>query len=126
MKRFYISLALVAVALGICVLGAVTVSKMVDEINNDLTVLQQYATGEYYPLAKKESKKLAEKWNKYQNYLIVFVNMNRIDELSEKVFSVSDYCTKESKDHLNATLSEIQFLILDIKDAEIFSLFSFL
>jgi len=126
MKRFYISIVLVTVALLLCFLGAVTVSKMVDEINGDISVLQVLAKNEDYQKAKNEALKLGEKWNKYQNYLIVFVNMARIDELSEKVFSVKDYCTKESKDHLNATLSEIEFLILDIKDAEIFSLFSFL
>lgn len=126
MKRFYLSIVLVLVALGICVLGAFSVSGMVDELKCDIGELKQNAKEENFPLAKQKALYLAEKWNKYQNYFIVFVNMNRIDELSEKVFSVSDYCTKESLDHLNATISEIEFLINDIKDAEIFSLFSFL
>lgn len=126
MKRFYISIIFVTLALIICITGSLTVSKMVDDINNDLEIIVKAAKQEDYSVAKQESKKLAEKWNKYQNYLIVFINMNRIDEISEKVFSVTDYCTKESKDHLNATLSEIVFLITDIKDAEKFSLFLFL
>lgn len=126
MKRFYISLVLVIVAFSLCVLGAFTVSRMVDEINADIAVLEKAAKQEDYLTAQQNAEKLAEKWNKYQNYLIVFVNMARIDELSEKVFSVKDYCTKESKDHLNATISEIVFLVTDIKDAETFSLFSFL
>ena len=126
MKRFYISLVLVIVAFSLCVLGAFTVSRMVDEINADIAVLEKAAKQEDYLTAQQNAEKLAEKWNKYQNYLIVFVNMSRIDELSEKVFSVKDYCTKESKDHLNATISEIVFLVTDIKDAETFSLFSFL
>ena len=102
------------------------VSKMVDNIMADVTFLQHSAKAENFKAAREISLNLADKWDNYQNYLIVFVNMARIDELSEKVFSVKDYCTKESLDHLNATLSEIEFLILDIKDAEIFSLFSFL
>lgn len=126
MKRFYISIIFVTLALIICITGSLTVSKMVDDINNDLEIIVKAAKQEDYSVAKQESQKLAEKWNKYQNYLIVFINMNRIDEISEKVFSVTDYCTKESKDHLNATLSEIVFLITDIKDAEKFSLFLFL
>lgn len=126
MKRFYISIILVVVALSLCVLGAFTVSKMVDEIMADVAFLQHSAKTENFKAARDISLNLANKWDKYQNYLIVFVNMARIDELSEKMFSVKDYCTKESLDHLNATLSEIEFLILDIKDAEIFSLFSFL
>ena len=126
MKRFYISIILVVVALSLCVLGAVTVSKMVDEIMADVAFLQHSAKTENFKAARDISLNLANKWDKFQNYLIVFVNMARIDELSEKMFSVKDYCTKESLDHLNATLSEIEFLILDIKDAEIFSLFSFL
>ncbi len=126
MKRFYISIIFLIVAILICFIGAFTVSKMVDEINNDLSILVTAAKREDYNAAKKEAAKLSNKWNIYQNYLIVFVNMNRIDEISEKVFSVSDYCTKESKDHLRATLSEIIFLVTDIKDAEKFSLFSFL
>lgn len=126
MKRFYISLLLVLMAFLICVVGAITVSRMVDEINSDLNILKVAAQKENYTAAREKSIKLADKWNKYQNYMIVFVNMNRIDELSEKVFSVKDYCTKESRDHLHATLSEIEFLITDIKDAESFSLFSFL
>lgn len=126
MKRFYISIILVVVALSLCVLGAFTVSKMVDEIMADVAFLQHSAKTENFKAAREISLNLANKWDKYQNYLIVFVNMARIDELSEKMFSVKDYCTKESLDHLNATLSEIEFLILDIKDAEIFSLFSFL
>ena len=126
MKRFYISIVLVTVALLLCVLGAFMVSKMVDNIMADVTFLQHSAKAEHVKSAREISLNLADKWDHYQNYLIVFVNMARIDELSEKVFSVKDYCTKESLDHLNATLSEIEFLILDIKDAEIFSLFSFL
>ena len=126
MKRFYISIILVTVALLLCVLGAFMVSKMVDNIMADVTFLQHSAKTENFKAAREISLNLADKWDNYQNYLIVFVNMARIDELSEKVFSVKDYCTKESLDHLNATLSEIEFLILDIKDAEIFSLFSFL
>ena len=126
MKRFYISIILVVVALSLCVLGAFTVSKMVDEIMADVAFLQHSAKTENFKAARDISLNLANKWDKYQNYLIVFVNMARIDELSEKMFSVKDYCTKESLDHLNATLSEIEFLILDIKDAEVFSLFSFL
>lgn len=126
MKRFYISIILVVVALSLCVIGAFTVSKMVDEIMADVAFLQHSAKTENFKAARDISLNLANKWDKYQNYLIVFVNMARIDELSEKMFSVKDYCTKESLDHLNATLSEIEFLILDIKDAEIFSLFSFL
>lgn len=126
MKRFYISIILVVVAISLCVLGAFTVSKMVDEIMADVAFLQHSAKTENFKAAREISLNLANKWDKYQNYLIVFVNMARIDELSEKMFSVKDYCTKESLDHLNATLSEIEFLILDIKDAEIFSLFSFL
>lgn len=126
MKRFYISIVLVTVALLLCVLGAFMVSKMVDNIMADVTFLQHSAKAENFKAAREISLNLADKWDNYQNYLIVFVNMARIDELSEKVFSVKDYCTKESLDHLNATLSEIEFLILDIKDAEIFSLFSFL
>ena len=126
MKRFYISIVLVTVALLLCVLGAFMVSKMVDNIMADITFLQHSAKTENFKAAREISLNLADKWDNYQNYLIVFVNMARIDELSEKVFSVKDYCTKESLDHLNATLSEIEFLILDIKDAEIFSLFSFL
>lgn len=126
MKRFYISIVLVTVALLLCVLGAFMVSKMVDNIMADVTFLQHSAKTENFKAAREISLNLADKWDNYQNYLIVFVNMARIDELSEKVFSVKDYCTKESLDHLNATLSEIEFLILDIKDAEIFSLFSFL
>ena len=126
MKRFYISIILVVVALSLCVLGAFTVSKMVDEIMADIAFLQHSAKTENFKAARDISLNLANKWDKYQNYLIVFVNMARIDELSEKMFSVKDYCTKESLDHLNATLSEIEFLILDIKDAEVFSLFSFL
>ena len=126
MKRFYISIILVVVALSLCFLGAFTVSKMVDEIMADVAFLQHSAKTENFKAARDISLNLANKWDKYQNYLIVFVNMARIDELSEKMFSVKDYCTKESLDHLNATLSEIEFLILDIKDAEIFSLFSFL
>lgn len=126
MKRFYISIALFLVAISLCVLGAFTVSNMVDELMADITFLKHSAKAESYSSAREISLNLAKKWDKYQNYLIVFVNMSRIDELSEKVFSVTDYCTKESRDHLNATLSEIEFLILDVKDAEIFSLFSFL
>ena len=126
MKRFYISIILVSLAILLCVIGAFTVSKMVDEIMADVAFLQHSAKTENFKAAREISLNLANKWDKYQNYLIVFVNMARIDELSEKMFSVKDYCTKESLDHLNATLSEIEFLILDIKDAEIFSLFSFL
>ena len=61
MKRFYISIILVVVALSLCVLGAVTVSKMVDEIMADVAFLQHSAKTENFKAARDISLNLANK-----------------------------------------------------------------
>ena len=72
MKRFYISIVLVLVAISLCALGAFTVSNMVDELMADITFLKHSAKEESFESARQISLNLAKKWDKYQNYLIVF------------------------------------------------------
>lgn len=126
MKRFYISFAVLAAVIIYCIVGSLIVTNNSKSLTNDIDNIIELAKNEDFVKAKAKTNEFLKKWRSTQNMIIPFLNMTRIDEVSEKANGISEFCTKESKDHLLASLKELRFLINDIKDAEGFTIFSFI
>lgn len=125
MKRFYLSIAVLLAVLALCFAGAYTITSRSDIVGAVIDNVKQYAEKEDYAGAAQAAQRLCDSWSREQNCFVPFINMTRIDAVSRIVYSIPALCTEESRDHLFASLSELDFLINDMKEAERFSLFSF-
>ena len=126
MKRFYASLVAAIIAIALCLCGTIFIKTTCESLVKDIEKIQEVSKSGDFASAKNMCEDLSQRWKKVQNYFIPFVNMNRVDEISEIAFTVKSFCSKESEDHFYATLIELAFLINDVKAAENISIFSFL
>lgn len=124
MKHLVASFLIFAVVLTVCFMGSGTIVCGTNKLTQKTDAVIQNVNDDNYSDALKNLNELVEFWDKTQNKFIPFINMERVDEISEKLNSMQSFCNKENKPHMLAELSSVKFLIQDLKEAEEFSIFS--
>lgn len=125
MKRLIISGIVFVFMIAFSIVGSFTVTKGADTLTDMVEVAEEYAEADDYESCYREICKIADDWKVRQEMVIPFLAMSRVDEISRSVAELKPLCNKESKSHLQSSLSLLKWLVGDMKDAERISVFLF-
>lgn len=120
MKRLYIAVAMLLIAISLCVGEVMIIKEAFDSLNLELRKTEQV-----YLEDKKTAKRYAASaytsWQKYNMWLSLFLNNEAIDEISFEIVALNNSIEKSDYDFENS-ISNLRLLLDNIEENEKFNL----
>ena len=93
-------------------------NKVCNEIEIATSNLETSVNNEDWDVAKKQSIKLLNTWEKYADNIAIFIHHEEIDNVNTEVSKLSQYIEFENKDESLADIHVIKFYINHINNFE--------
>ncbi|WP_270739869.1 DUF4363 family protein [Massilioclostridium coli] len=126
MKRLFVSLGIITVILTISLVGLWHLNFVTDQVEEYTTNIQTALDQNNITKAQELNYQLSGFWERQHRYLTLYIRHNNIDEISKTISELEQYLQRTDYAEFSSRLSYIQQLILDIRDAEIPTLFNLL
>lgn len=126
MKRLFVSLGIITVILTISLIGLWHLNFVTDQVEEYTTNIQIALDQNNITKAQELNYQLSGFWERQHRYLTLYIRHNNIDEISKTISELEQYLQRTDYAEFSSRLSYIQQLILDIRDAEIPTLFNLL
>ncbi len=122
MKRFIISLVILGLVLGLSLYGTRFVTSTYEQIDDALTQGEELMDKGSYDKAKEHCSKAEKIFEKREPFLAAFVNHSILDEIGERVASVSPLADKESIPEFKSNCSEAKIALRHMRNDHVFIL----
>lgn len=126
MKRLFVSLGIITVILTISLIGLWHLNFVTEQVEEYTTNIQIALDQNNITKAQELNYQLSGFWERQHRYLTLYIRHNNIDEISKTISELEQYLQRTDYAEFSSRLSYIQQLILDIRDAEIPTLFNLL
>ncbi len=119
MKRIYIALALLIIAVTVGIFEMFYVTNKIDELNEEIISADNLVKSENYEGAKDVLASAESKWQKNLSIFDILLIHDYVDEISVNLSSMRSYVATQSNENYLAESEGIKKQLTSIKDSEL-------
>lgn len=119
MKRIYIAVAFLIVAITTGMFELFYVTNKIDELNEQILTADNFVQSENYDFAKEVLASAEEKWQKNLSIFDILLIHDYVDEISVNLSAMRSYVATNSGDEYLAESAGIKKQLASIKDSEL-------
>lgn len=119
MKRIYIAVAFLIVAITTGMFELFYVTNKIDELNEQILTADNFVQSKNYDFAKEVLASAEEKWQKNLSIFDILLIHDYVDEISVNLSAMRSYVATKSGDEYLAESAGIKKQLASIKDSEL-------
>ncbi len=119
MKRIYIALAFLIIAVTVGIFEMFYVTNKIDELNEEIISADNLVKSENYEGAKDVLASAESKWQKNLSIFDILLIHDYVDEISVNLSSMRSYVATQSNENYLAESEGIKKQLTSIKDSEL-------
>ncbi len=119
MKRIYIAIAFLILALTTGIFEMFYVTNKIDELNEEIISADNLVKSENYDGAKSVLASAETEWQKNLSIFDILLIHDYVDEISVNLSAMRSYVATQSNDHYLAESAGIKKQLTSIKDSEL-------
>lgn len=119
MKRIYIALAFLIIAVTVGIFEMFYVTNKIDELNEEIISADNLVKSENYEGAKDVIASAESKWQKNLSIFDILLIHDYVDEISVNLSSMRSYVATQSNENYLAESEGIKKQLTSIKDSEL-------
>ncbi|WP_405352580.1 DUF4363 family protein [Ruminococcus sp.] len=119
MKRIYIALAFLIIAVTVGIFETFYVTNKIDELNEEIISADNLVKNENYEGAKDVLASAESKWQKNLSIFDILLIHDYVDEISVNLSSMRSYVATQSNENYLAESEGIKKQLTSIKDSEL-------
>ncbi|MCH5320300.1 MAG: DUF4363 family protein [Eubacterium sp.] len=105
MKRLYIAILFLAVAISLCIFEQYTVTSAYKEATQYLNTAIEEVKKEDYKSAKETCENLSSYWSEKQKFMTAMIDHGALDDTSITIYALADLAENESDDLENELIT---------------------